>query len=183
VAGGEVAQVPDPIAVRRRLPADMGACVSVLRQVHELDRYPLVWPADPAAWLSGSRQVAAWVGCQGRAVCGHVALARPHPGEAATAWATQLGAGPDRLLCVCLLFVAPQARGSGAGARLLETALADARARGAGAALEVITLNRHAIALYQAQGWRRIGSVRYDWLPPGEASLLFVAPGPHQPWH
>jgi ribosomal protein S18 acetylase RimI-like enzyme len=69
-------------------------------------------------------------------------------------------------------------RGRGTGNRLLDTALAEAQARGAAAALEVITLNRQAIALYQARGWRHIGSVRYDWLPQNEQSLLFVPPGP-----
>jgi hypothetical protein len=39
-----------------------------------------------------------------------------------------------------------------------------------------ITLNQQAIALYQARGWRRIGSVHYDWLSQDEQSLLFVAP-------
>jgi len=164
------------ITVRPRLPADMDACVSVLRQVHEHDRYPLVWPADPAAWLSGSRQLAAWVACTERGICGHVALARPRPGEAATAWAAHLQAEPDTLLCVSVLFVAPLARGSGAGGRMLDTALAGARARGGAAVLEVVTLNPQAIALYRAKGWRPIGSVRYNWLPPGEESLLFISP-------
>jgi len=164
------------ITVRRRLAADMDACVSVLRQVHEHDQYPLVWPADPGAWLSGSRQVAAWVACDAGAACGHVALATPRPGEAAAAWATQLRVDPAELLCVALLFVAPLARGNGTGALLLDTALADARARGKRAALEVVTLNRRAIALYLAKGWRCIGSVRYDWLPPDEEARLFLPP-------
>jgi ribosomal protein S18 acetylase RimI-like enzyme len=72
--------------------------------------------------------------------------------------------------------VDPRRRGRGTGRALLATALAGARARGAPAALEVISLNREAIALYTAGGWRQAGEVSYDWLPDGERSLLFVPP-------
>jgi ribosomal protein S18 acetylase RimI-like enzyme len=137
----------------------MDACVSLLLEVHAQDGYPLEWPADPQAWLSGDRQVGAWIACRAQAICGHVALTRPRPGAAASAWARTLQVHEADLLCISLLFVAPQARGRGTGNRLLDTALAEAQARGAAAALEVITLNRQA-------------------LPQNEQSLLFVAPGP-----
>jgi GNAT superfamily N-acetyltransferase len=131
--------------------------------------------SGPAKWLNGDRQVTAWVFWQADAVSGHVAVAQPRPDSAAAAtWARNLRVRADDLLCVTLLFVAPQARAHGTGGRLLDVALADIRARGSAAALEVISLNRKAIALYQARGWRQIGSVPYDWLPPGEQSLLFV---------
>lgn len=154
----------------------MDACVTVLRQVHAQDGYPLMWPASPAGWLSPGRQVAAWVADDGGFIAGHVALARPHAGEAAGAWAGALSARVDDLLCVSLLFVAQQHRGHGIGGLLLSTALRAARARSARAALEVVSLNRHAVALYRAQGWREIGAVSYDWLPEGAQSLLFVPP-------
>jgi ribosomal protein S18 acetylase RimI-like enzyme len=170
--------VPGSVSIRPRLPSDMDACVSLLRDVYAQDGYPLAWPADPQAWLSGDRQVAAWIACRAQAICGHVALTRPRAGAAASAWARTLQVHEADLLCISLLFVAPQARGRGTGNRLLDAALAEAQARGAAAALEVITLNRQAIALYQARGWRHIGSVRYDWLPQNEQSLLFVPPDP-----
>jgi GNAT superfamily N-acetyltransferase len=154
----------------------MDACVAVLRLVHAQDGYPLSWPANPHAWLSSSRQVAAWVADNAGTISGHVALARPHAGEAASAWADALGVGVEDLVCVSSLFVAPPQRGRRAGSRLLHAALRAARARGACAALEVVSLNRHAVALYRAQGWREIGSVSYDWLPEHAQSLLFVPP-------
>ena len=167
----------ESVIIRPRLPPDMDACVSILRQLHEHDNYPLTWPADPHAWLCGNRQVMAWVASRDDAIWGHVALTVPRSGAAATrAWEKSLRVEQPGLLSVVLLFVSPQARGCGIGGRLLDTALTAARARGAAPVLEVITLNRQAIALYQARGWRRIGSVRYDWLPPDEQSLLFVAP-------
>jgi GNAT superfamily N-acetyltransferase len=167
----------ESVIIRPRLPPDMDACVSSLRQLHEQDNYPLIWPADPHAWLRGNRQVMAWVASRDNAIWGHVALTVPRSGAAATrAWEKSLRVEQPGLLSVVLLFVSPQARGCGIGGRLLDTALTAARAKGAAPVLEVITLNRQAIALYQARGWRRIGSVRYDWLPPDEQSLLFVAP-------
>jgi GNAT superfamily N-acetyltransferase len=163
--------------IRPREDGDLAGCVALLRLVHERDGYPLVWPADPAAWLSGSRQVGAWVAAEGGAIGGHVALARAGSGAAAAAWAAALGAAAADVLCVRLLFVDPRQRGRGTGGALLATALAAARARGGRAALEVISLNRDAIALYRSGGWRQVGEVSYDWLPDGERSLLFVPPG------
>lgn len=120
--------------------------------------------------------MAAWVADNAGIISGHVALARPHAGEAAGAWAEALGVRVEDLLCISSLFVAPQERGRRAGSRLLDAALREARARGACAALEVISLNRHAVAPYREQGWREIGSVSYDWLPELTKSLLFVPP-------
>ena len=119
----------------------------------------------------------AWVAGRGEIICGHVALTVPRSGAAATrAWEKSLRVEQSGLLSITLLFVSPQARGCGIGGRLLDTALTAARAKGAAPVLEVVTLNRQAIALYQAQGWRLIGSVHYDWLPPNEQALLFIAP-------
>lgn len=163
--------------IRPRGDGDIAACVALLRRVHERDGYPLVWPADPAGWLSGSRQVAAWVAGEGEVIGGHVALARAGGGAAAAAWAAELGAAAADVLCIRLLFVDPRQRGRGTGGALLATAQAGARARGAPAGLEVVSLNRDAIALYRSGGWRQVGEVSYDWLPAGERSLLFVPPG------
>ena len=167
----------EPVLIRPRLQSDMDACVSLLRQLHQHDNYPLIWPADPHAWLCGNRQVMAWVATRDEIICGHIALTVPRSGAAATrVWEKSLRAEQSSLLSITLLFVSPQARGCGTGGRLLDTALTAARAKGAAPVLEVITLNRQAIALYQAQGWQRIGSLHYDWLPQDEQSLLFVAP-------
>ena len=113
----------------------MDACVAMLSQVHAQDGYPLKWPANPAGWLSPSSQVAAWVADDAGNIAGHVALARPHAGDAAGAWASALSARVEDLLCVSLLFVAPQQRGRGIGGLLLDTALRAAHARGAGGGL------------------------------------------------
>jgi GNAT superfamily N-acetyltransferase len=164
------------VRIRARQPSDLDSCVLALRRVHDTMGYPMVWPADPRAWVTGRAQVCAFVAELDGVICGHVAVARPKPGEAASAWAANLGVAVAELLCVSLLFVDPQAQGSGAGSRLLNAARAEILDRGAAPALEVISLNTRAIALYEARGWRRIGSIGYGWLPEPERSFLYVGP-------
>jgi GNAT superfamily N-acetyltransferase len=168
--------VSEALAVRPRQPPDAAACVALLRQVHEHDGYPLIWPADPAAWLYRPGQLGAWVAERAAGLCGHVAIARPEPGAAADAWAGYLGRPASELVCVSLLFAGPRARGTGVGGSLLRTALDEIRYRGGAPVLEVVSLNSGAVALYRARGWREVGSVRYDWLPPHARCLLYVAP-------
>jgi GNAT superfamily N-acetyltransferase len=170
--------VPIAARIRPRLAGDLGACVRLLRQVHEQDGYPTVWPADPAGWLSPHRQVAAWVADQAGVISGHVALTRVHAGPAATAWAGELNVPVGDLRCVSLLFTGPEARGHGLGGRLLDSVLSAIRAGGRAATLEVVSLNRAAVHLYRAWGWREVGSVSYDWLPEHARALLFVPPDP-----
>ena len=164
------------VRVRARQPSDLDSCVLVLKRVHDTTRYPMVWPSDPQAWLAGGRQVCAFVAELDGVICGHVAVARPKPGEAASAWAAEFRVAVGELLCVSLLFVDPQTQGSGVGSRLLDTARAKVLDLGAAPALEVISLNTEAIGLYEARGWRRIGSVGYSWLPEPERSFLYVGP-------
>ena len=169
-------RVPPAVRIRTRQPSDLDACVLALRRVHDTMGYPLVWPADPQAWLTLGMQVSAFVAEVDGVIRGHVAVTRPKPGEAASAWAAEFGVAVDGLLCVSLLFVDPQRQGGGAGSRLLDAAEAEITERGAAPALEVISLNTRAIALYEARGWRRIGSVSYSWLPEPERSCLYVGP-------
>lgn len=136
----------------------------------------MVWPDDPKAWLTAGTQICAFVAELDGVICGHVAVTRPKEGVAARAWAAELGAAVGDLLCVSLLFVDPQAQGCGVGRRLLDVAQAEILDRGAAPALEVVSLNTRAISLYEAQGWRRIGSVGYSWLPEPERSFLYVGP-------
>jgi PadR family transcriptional regulator PadR len=47
--------------IRSRTPADLDACVAVLRQVHDADAYPMNWPLDPVQWLCPPQLTGAWV--------------------------------------------------------------------------------------------------------------------------
>jgi len=172
-------QVLPDVRVRARQPSDLDSCVLVLKRVHDTMRYPMVWPSDPEAWLAGGRQVCAFVAELDGAICGHVAVAWPKPGEAASAWAAEFRVAVGELLCVSLLFVDPQVQGRGVGSCLLDAVRAEILDLGATPALEVISLNTQAIGLYETRGWRRIGSVGYSWLPEPERSFLYVGPTAH----
>jgi GNAT superfamily N-acetyltransferase len=163
-------------SVRVRTAGDLERCVSLLGLVHGSDGYPRHWPAQPTEWLAPPNQVAAWVAEGDGLLLGHVALARSGKDVAAATWSSALGVPVEELLCVSLLFVSPQARGRGVGRRLLSVAEAAAWERGKRPVLEVVSLDRHAVALYRRCGWREVGAVQRGWLPTGTNALLFAAP-------
>jgi GNAT superfamily N-acetyltransferase len=139
--------------LRERSENDLEECVSVLRLVHEADGYPMVWPRDPARWLSPGSLVRGWVAVtRTEELVGHVLLC-----------ATQ---DPDTLE-VARLFVSPRARGGGLGAALLDRAGAWAEEQGRRLELEVVADERSpAIALYAREGWRRTATVIAEWTAP-----------------
>ncbi|MER6943659.1 GNAT family N-acetyltransferase [Nonomuraea sp. NPDC000554] len=145
----------DTTVIRPRTGADLDACVRALAEVQAADRYPVDWPDDPHGWLSPDDLTGAWVAIDDGVVLGHVGLA----GTAVTR-----------------LFVTPAARGSGLAAALLDTVLA---AAGTPLTLEVSDEGGAAIAFYERQGWRRVGSARARWLnAAGEPALVhqYVSP-------
>ncbi|MFF7941216.1 hypothetical protein ACFZC5_15995 [Nocardia gamkensis] len=62
------------VIIRPRSEADLDACTAALRHVHERDRYPEIWPDDPAGWLSPPKLLAAIVAERDQTVVGHVGL-------------------------------------------------------------------------------------------------------------
>jgi hypothetical protein len=64
------------VRVRQRRPDDLPELVEALRAVHERDGYPVVWKADPAAWLSPAGLQGAWVAERAGRPAGHAALAK-----------------------------------------------------------------------------------------------------------
>lgn len=132
--------MPSDVRIRARGEADLPALGALLAEVHRSDSYP----ADPrracAAWLVEGERPGdpAWVAESDGRLLGHVALERD--------------AGVVRRL-----FVAPTARGLG-----VATALMDAIEGGA-RRLDVVDLDRAAIALYEGRGWVRTGSYVGDW--------------------
>jgi GNAT superfamily N-acetyltransferase len=150
--------------------------------------YPLVWPADPAGWLSPAGIAAAWVAEtsspagpapeSARSLVGHVvvqhgvtnpaidpALADPLPEQ--------------RWAAVSRLFVAPQARGEGWGAALLAAAAEHAEAAGRRLTLQVVGDDGPAIALYERLGWQLSDRRTADWATPeGLTPVLRTYLGP-----
>ena len=149
----------DAVEVRVREDGDLEGCVELTRVVHDIDRYPLVLHANVAAFLSSRRLLVAWVVRLGGRVVGHVALHRGSSSPVASMVAESVGVEPDRIGVVSRLMVSPSLRRSGVGRRLLRTAAAEAIRRGLPPALDVVTSYTAAIALYEHERWRRIGTI------------------------
>ncbi|MFI9272901.1 GNAT family N-acetyltransferase [Kitasatospora sp. NPDC052896] len=163
--------------------------MAALEEVHRADAYPMLWPADPARWLCDSDLLAAWVaevpgGPGGAAgptrIVGHVTLVRAAGSRAAGLWAGRTGREEHRAGAVGRLFVAPAARGHGLGARLLGTAVAQARRWGLHPVLDVAAGSTAAVALYERLGWRRLETVQESWVPGETVDVhCYTGPGAH----
>jgi GNAT superfamily N-acetyltransferase len=136
------------VSIRPRTRADLDACVAALRAVHEADRYPLNWPADPARWLTPPGLAAAWVATLDDVhLAGHALLLESPSGD----------------LELARLFVPPAARRRAVASALLRTAAALGRPL----FLQVAAGDRSpATALYEATGWRHTHTTTADWTAP-----------------
>jgi GNAT superfamily N-acetyltransferase len=157
----------------------MDACVAALAVVHDADRYPLRWPADPVSWLAPrDRTLAAWVAETDTGIVGHVMLSG---GQAAPELAAAIGLPQERVGVVVRLFLLPAARGHDLAIRLMETVTREAYERQLQPALEVVDTDRAAIKLYRRLSWRHEGSAPATFTTLDNRSTIvhyFVAPPP-----
>jgi len=140
---------------RLRRSDDLDACVAALAAVHARAGYPSNWPADPAAWLSPTGTIHAWVAVAGGRVVGH-ALIRDLAGS------TELAR----------LFVVPQAHGQGIAGDLLSMAYAWADAHAVDLTLEVNTDLAAAIRRYEKDGWVQLDETVADWTGPHDETVI-----------
>ncbi|MBB5785598.1 GNAT family N-acetyltransferase [Jiangella mangrovi] len=148
-------------AVRPRTDDDLPACASVLAGVQARDGYPVDDIADPAGFLTPPGLLGAWVAASADgSVAGHVALSEPSPSYApALLWSRESGEPLDRLGVLGRLFVAPAARGSGLGARLVAAVVDECARLGRRPLLDVVVKDAAAVRLYDRLGWTRFGTV------------------------
>ena len=146
-------------AVRPRMLHDLAACESLARAVHRHDRYPIVLQDDVRKFLAPSSQLAAWIAEHHSIIVGHVALHRPVSGAMTTVVCEATGVDPSRVGVVSRLMVARNARRKRLGCRLLTVAADEAHRRGLLPALDVVTGYAPAIAMYETEGWQRIGRI------------------------
>lgn len=170
------------MSTRARRSDDSDVCIALMADVHAVDSYPLHWPDDPRAWLTPNGLLVAWVAEYEHRLIGHVALRSATGVSAASAavWSGATGLPPDQIAVIARLLVAPDARGHGVGAALLDEACAEGRSRGLWPVLDVIDHNRSAIALYERKGWRRVASVPAMWAQTSSGQPLlhyYIAPG------
>ncbi|PXX70772.1 ribosomal protein S18 acetylase RimI-like enzyme [Nocardia tenerifensis] len=162
------------ITVRPRTLEDLPACVAALRQVHAVDGYPVVWPQDPARWLTPAKLVDARVAEVGGVVVGQVGI-----GASALPRPVRDAVPETALMSVIRLFVTPADRGCGVGRRLLDAAVEMVEQRGCRAVLDVESRAVAAISLYERAGWKRMHSTRAQWSrSDGQAALLHYYLGP-----
>ena len=147
--------------IRPRTPEDMPGCLEALEAVHKADAYPVIWPKDPAEWLTPETLIEARVAEHERAIVGHVGVATGEPPEAMR----DLVSGAP-LGWVTRLYVAPEARGLRLGTTLLKAAQEIAAEHGRRAVLDVESTATAAMALYEREGWRHVHSATGDWLAP-----------------
>ncbi|MCW2812235.1 MAG: putative GCN5-related N-acetyltransferase [Friedmanniella sp.] len=147
------------VLIRVRSESDVPACVAMMRRTHELDGYPRYWRSDPAAFLRGRAETAAYVAVRDGGLVGHVALhsAEGDPALPVVQRATDRPA--EQLAVVARLLVSPTARRGGVGQALLDRAVQHAHARDQLPVLNVLPEDVAPRTLYERAGWRPVGEV------------------------
>lgn len=145
--------------IRSRREHDLERCVALLREVYEADRYPVIWPADPAAWLSGRTPLRAWVNeAPAGRLSGHLSLHATDASRLRGEWLEALSVRADQVAVVSRFFVSPAVRRQGVGRALMQCAEEHAALHGLQLVLDVAEHNRAAIAFYERGGWRGVGT-------------------------
>ncbi|MGN6131937.1 MAG: GNAT family N-acetyltransferase [Nocardioidaceae bacterium] len=166
------------VEIRPREAADIPALAQVLVRVHAKDGYPVEGVAEPDAWLSPARELAAWTALFDGRPIGHMSLTQAdETDEAAVLWQKATGGDLDRLAIPVRLFVDPPHRQRGAGKLLMLAAHDYASRHHYEMAFDVMLKDEDAIRLYEALGCRRLGLSTHrhgDGL--AEPSAVYVAP-------
>lgn len=165
--------------IRPRTRRDGPGLMALLRDFHRASSYALPWPADPDAFLTPPGTLAAWVAEGGGEVVGGVilrALSDPLP-----KWAATTGRRAPELAVVSRLYVLPAVRRAGLGRRLLAAAQGEAKRLGRRAIIDVHAEAAASIALYEAEGWRRVATVQAEWqIGSGERAKIHVYLAPEE---
>ncbi len=151
-----------PVLIRTRAAADDDACVAVMALTHAVDGYPRYWPARPAGFLRAHGETDAWVAELDGRVVGQVALHRAGGEPVLELAQARTGLPTEGLAVLARLLVDPQARGRGVGRALVRTATARALETGRRPVLDVLQGTPGPIALYESEGWTRLGPTTLD---------------------
>lgn len=154
------------VTVSDRTPADLSACVELLKEVYAEDDYPAFWPEDPAAWIANGRELHGWVARSGDTVVGHVGMHGAIGDLATPTWCDATGREPEELGIVARLFVSAKWRGMGLGTLLLNHAVAHIRREGRLPVMDVAVAHAELISFYESRGWHSVGDTSV-WMPNG----------------
>jgi GNAT superfamily N-acetyltransferase len=165
--------------IRARTTDDIDALRGMVRAIHESDGYPALLPADVQSFVVTTNCLAAWVCEHEGRVVGHVALHTVWSDEVAGMAVAALGRTRENLASVSRLFVETEYRRRGVAGRLLGIATSEAREQGLWPVLDVVTTYGSAVALYEREGWARLGAIA---LPMSDGQLIeeyvYAAPSP-----
>ena len=157
------------------MPEDLPVLVEILAAQQPGSRYPFRWPLPfpVEEFVVRGHEEAGWVALVDGRLVGHVSVGRVE-GDLADAFVGATGRPSEELALVSVLFVSPEAQGTGVGGRLLDTAVAWARDRHRLPVLDVVPSHGSALAVYRHRGWQVVGTVRPAWLPDDEEPLLLM---------
>lgn len=159
--------------IRPRTTEDLPALAEVLVRVHAIDDYPVEGVADPVAWLTPARTIAAWTAAYDGRPIGQATLTQATlDDDAARVWRESTRGDVARLAIPARLFVDPDHRQRGAGAALMRSVIEHARGHGLAVAFDVMLKDRAAIRLYEAFGCTRIGLIEHH---PGDGRTVPAA--------
>ncbi len=159
--------------IRARHDDDIEPLARLVDAARHIDRWPPHRTGATADVLRHPAPLAALVAedDDGRAV-GHVALLDGGASSVMATAAHALDTDPDALVVVARLFVSPHLRGRGVGRVLLHAATDAAAGIGRRPVLDVWTELERAIAVYEAEGWVRLGVVTFDFDSPCSGDCL-----------
>lgn len=163
--------------IRPRQTSDLTALIAVMRQVHEQDAYPSIWPAQPLDFTDPPQTLAAWVAESHGQVVGQVLLREVT--EPLPEWVAVTGLTASEVAVLSRFFVAPSERGRGLAQALFQAAWQEAERLGRRAILDVHQKNKAAIRLYGREGWAQVATVTAPFTDPDGTHPLvhvFVAP-------
>jgi GNAT superfamily N-acetyltransferase len=168
----------EDLVIRHRQPTDLTALGRVLVRVYEADGYPVEGVADPEAWLTPPREIAAWTAAFGGHPIGHISLTEAGPeDDAACLWAARTKADYSEAAVPVRLFVDPARRALGAGNQLMLAAHQHATSLGKRLVFDVMLKDQRAIRLYEALGCELLGTITHhhsDGLT--EPAAVYLAP-------
>lgn len=173
-----------PPTIRPRRTEDLPALGRALIEQQPTSGYPHrdPLPMGPEDFIVRSGELAAWVAEVDGDPVGHVAISAPadpattDPGDAeiVRAWLRAHGRRLHEIGEVSVFFTAATARGTGAGAALLATAVGALRERDLAPCLDVNASGASARRLYRRSGWQEIGTARPGWLSPNSPDVLLM---------
>ncbi len=166
------------VEIRARQAADIPALAQMLVRVHAEDGYPVEGVADPAAWLTPPREIAAWTALFDGEPIGHMSLTQADDtDDAAVVWQEVTGRDLGTLAIPVRLFVDPPHRQRGAGKLLMLAAHDYASSHGYEMAFDVMLKDQAAIRLYEAVGCRRLGEITHRHSGNAhQPAAVYVAP-------